>query len=227
MAINDRDLERMFALADIELVGASRAGLKTMLYEVMDEFISDSNCWSEQIPLTLSSNIQTYTLTPSQGGAILRLVAVIDQNCVGYPSFLQIGSGPPGAPSVNPPGALLQLVWPQNTTIPVTVIVIKKLTLPTQKHDVPDAPQWLLPIYERQILDGLLGRMMLQPNKSYSSKDGAQYHLKRFRDGIAVAKTAVMRSNLFGGQSWRFPRNFRTQSQRGSVSTPFPQPTAW
>lgn len=218
MAMNERDLERMFALADIELVGASRAGLKAVLYDVLDEFVSDSNCWNELIPLTISQGSMQYTITPSQGGAVLRLVAVIDQNCVGYPAFL---------PTFQPPSAILQLVWPQNTSIPVTVIVIKKLILPTNKHDVPDAPDWLLPIYERQVLDGLLGRMMLQPNKSYSSKDGAQYHLKRFRDGIAVAKTAVMRSNLFGGQSWRYPRNFRTQSQRGSVSTPFPQPTAW
>jgi hypothetical protein len=106
-------------------------------------------------------------------------------------------------------------------------LFIKKVTLPTTKESVPDAPDWLLPTYHRPILDGLLGRMMQQQAKSYSNDKLAEYHLKRFRDGIAMTKTAVMRGNLFGGQSWRFPRNFRSNSQRGGVSTPFPSATSW
>jgi hypothetical protein len=66
---------------------------------------------------------------------------------------------------------------------------------------------------------------MMQKGKSYTDFNNAPFHLKKFRDGMAMAKTATIRSGIFGGQSWGYPRLFRTNSQRGGVSTPFPTPS--
>ena len=169
-------------------------------------------------------SVQDYTIIPQQGGLILRLVGVYDNNQITYPAFLQ-DVGPSGATLF--PGGNLHLVWPQQNTIPVAVPVIKTIILPNTQHDIPDAPDWLFPKWGLKILDGLLGKMMTQQNKSYSDQTTGTYHLKRFRDGIQVARVATMRSNLYGGQAWRYPSSWRQSSQRGTVSTAFPAPTSW
>ena len=218
MAIQERDFERMMNQARIKLPGSSDAGLKGELFDAIKEFVDDSNIWDEWIDVAIVPQTRDYSIVPSHGGMITRLVTVLDPNCITLPAFL---------PHIRPPGAILQLVWPQNNPYTAKALVTKQVTLPTTRGDVPDAPDWLLPMYEQQILDGLLGRMMTQQSKSYSNETQGTYHLKRFRDGIQVAKTAKARGNVQGGQAWRFPRQFRTNSQRGGVSTPFPTPSSW
>jgi hypothetical protein len=188
------------------------------LYNVIDEFLTDSNTWVEWIPLTIIPNTQNYQITPAKGGQIKRLGPLIDQNCVVYPATIT---------DLQPPAANIFLVWPQNITINVNAIVYKSIVLPNQQGDIPDAPQWLLPQYERVIEAGVVGRMQMHKTKSYSDATQGPINVKRLRDGIAMARAAALRGYLYGGQAWRFPRNFRTNSQRGGVSTPFPQPTSF
>jgi len=216
--IQDRDLNRLLNQARVKLPGSSDAGLKAELWDTLDEFIGDSNCWQEWITVNVVPNEQDYMITPAHGGMILRLVAVFDPNRIGLPSVMQ---------HVFPPSAKLHLVWPQNINMTAKAHVVKNIILPNTKDEVPDAPDWLLPLYTLRVEDGLVGRMMAQPGKSYSNDKRSDYHLKRFRDGIVIAKTAAMRANLFGGQSWRYPGNFRTTTQRGGVSTPFPTDQGW
>ena len=47
--------------------------------------------------------------------------------------------------------------------------------------------------------------MMSQAAKPYSSERLAVYHMRRFRSGIAAARTDAMRQNAYRGQAWRFP----------------------
>ena len=62
----------------------------------------------------------------------------------------------------------------------------KTIILPNTREEIPNAPDWLFPKWGLKILDGLLGKMMTQPNKSYSDDTKGTYHLKRFRDGIQI-----------------------------------------
>lgn len=218
MTIKTTDFERMMNQARVKLPGASDAGLKGELFDTLNEFIGDSNVWDEWINVPIVPHEHDYVLTPIHGGMITRLVTIFDHNKIVLPADL---------PTFEPPSARLHLVWPQSNAITAHALVTKQIVLPNNKEDIPDAPAWLLPLYANKVLDGLLGRMMMQPNKSYSDDTKATYHLKRFRDAIAVTKTAKARGNLQGGQSWRFPTQMRTFSQRGGVSTPFPTPTSW
>jgi hypothetical protein len=218
MAIQSRDFERLMNQARIKLPGASDGGLKGELFDTLNEFVGDSNIWDEWIEVQIVPSIKEYLLTPIHGGMITRLVTMLDPNHIVLPASL---------PDFRPPSAALHLVWPQSNAMTAHALVVKNITLPNSKDEIPDAPEWLLPLYATKVLDGLLGRMMMQPNKSYSNDTQGTYHQKRFRDGIAVAKTAKARGNLLGGQSWRFPNQMRTNSQRGGVSTPFPQPSSW
>jgi hypothetical protein len=217
MAMQDRDVQRLLNLARDNLPGTSDAGLKAVLFDVINEFFDCSNAWLEWLSVPIITGTQTYRIIPQKGGMIIRLVTAFDPNKIGLPAVLD---------ELCPPNADMCLTWPQNTNFTASVLVVKNV-YQTVQEDIPDAPSWLLPMYERYIQEGLLARMMMQPGKQYTNRQDAPAHARKFRDGMAMVKTAVMRSNLMGGQSWRFPSQYRTQSQRGGVSTPFPSPTGW
>ena len=216
--MDQQDVTRLLNLARTELVGASDAGIKAQLYDVCREFFKDSNSWYEHIKLSVIANERHYRITPADGGMILRLAAVFDNNKIALAAIL---------PHLDPPSAELELVYPQNISFTARVVVTKQIVEPTTDDMLPDAPRWLLPVYHETILDGVLGKMMGQSTKSYSNDTLSTYHLRRFRDGIMQARVASERANLYGGQSWRYPGSFRSNSQRGGVSTPFPRPTGW
>lgn len=218
MAIKERDFERLMNQARVKLPGASDEGIKGELFDTINEFLDVTNAWYEWIQVPIVSGQQEYVLYPQHGGMIIRLVSVYDPNKVILPAHLHIHE---------PPGCKLWLVWPQNVNMTANAMFIKNIITPNQKDNIPDAPHWLFPLYDRYILEGLLGAMMATPAKGYNNIQQSVYHLKRFRDGMAVVKTAVARSNLVGGQSWRYPSQFRVNSQRGGVSTPFPTPSSW
>lgn len=217
--IFDRDLERIMAQVETQLPGVSRSGLKGMLFDVINEFFEDSNAWNESLSLTIQPNTQNYTLTPQQGGMIIRLVAIFDTNNIAYPAFVQDFN--------NPPSVDIALVYPQNTVISTNALVVKNVILPNNRDDVPDAPSWLLPRYGRYIEYGLLGKMAAQPGKTYTNLNLARDMMARFKDSITIVRTFTARNSIYGGQSWRYPSAFRTNSQRGGVSTPFPTPSGW
>ena len=216
--MDQQDVTRLLNLARTELGGASDAGIKAQLYDVCREFFKDSNSWYEHIKLSVIANERHYRITPADGGMILRLAAVFDNNKIALAAIL---------PHLDPPSAELELVYPQNISFTARVVVTKQIVEPTTDDMLPDAPRWLLPVYHETILDGVLGKMMGQSTKSYSNDTLSTYHLRRFRDGIMQARVASERANLYGGQSWRYPNSYRTTSQRGGVSTPFPRPTGW
>lgn len=213
--LHERDVERVLAQTETELPGASRGALKGMLYDVIDEFMNDSNFWIEHIALTIQPGTQDYQLIPQRGGKIVRLVAIFDQNFINYPARVK---------ELDPPNAFIRLVWPQNQVIAAQVVVTKSVVT-TTRDDLPDAPARTLSLYGRYIKYGMLGRMMAQPNKTYTNLAGAKLNMIQFRDAITIVRTEVARSQLYGGQSWRYPGNFRVNSQRGGVSTPFPTPS--
>ena len=216
--MDQQDVTRLLNLARTELGGASDAGIKAQLYDVCREFFKDSNSWYEHIKLSVIANERHYRITPADGGMILRLAAVFDNNKIALAAIL---------PHLDPPSAELELVYPQNISFTARVVVTKQIVEPTTDDMLPDAPRWLLPVYHETILDGVLGKMMGHSIMSYSNDTLSTYHLRRFRDGIMQARVASERANLYGGQSWRYPNSYRTTSQRGGVSTPFPRPTGW
>jgi hypothetical protein len=153
-----------------------------------------------------------YTLLPQFGGQIISLVGVWDDKFIPIPAFM-------------PDFGTIRIVNQASTTPnqPLwTARVVKNITLPTTKDDVPVGPDWLLTVYSVHILDGLLGKMMGQQAKSFSNDKMAAYHLKRFRTGIQIARTAALRQNTTGAQEWAFPRGWTTSTQRGGVSTAWP-----
>jgi len=211
MALDPRETQQLLAQAQIKLTGASEAGIKAELYDVLKEFFEDSSCWQEDIPFLPVANQTEYLLAPAQDGQIIRLNGVWDGNLSPVESYM-------------PDFATLILRWPPQSDSPANFFarVTKTVTLPITRDALPVAPDWTLRVYSIHILDGLVGKMMGQQQKTYSNNTMAAYHLKRFRTGIQLAKVAAERANLKGAQNWSYPRGWRNNSQRGGVSTAYP-----
>lgn len=205
MAIAKPDWERLLDMSTAKLPGVSAAMLKNNIFDVFHEFFDLSSAWLENIAVPILPDTLTYDLVPSEG-TIVRLAGVIDTNNVPQAALM-------------PTLGTLSLTYPVNTAQTFTAVVIKNVVLPTERGSIPIAPDWLLPAWGPSILDGVLGRMMGELSKSYSNLPLSVYHLKRFLNAVATARSATLHRNTFGAQAWAFPRAFGRGTQRGGFST--------
>lgn len=217
MAMRKVDLEAFMNQMRIELTGASDAGIKFAMYDALHEFFNDSSAWQETVTLPITNNTTEYEISPAEDGQIIRLNGVVDINNIPQPAVLTEIGLPNGA-------ARIMFEWPPNNlsngqSQSFYVRVIKNVVRPNTRDNFPVAPEWVLQVYERTILHGAQGKMMNQPGTSYSNEAKAKYHLAKFRDGIAVARTNVLRRNTVGSQAWSFPQGFQSRTQRGGVAT--------
>lgn len=200
----ERYWAKLIGQANVILTGTSDAELRVQLFDTLQEFFDGSNCWQEAIGFTVIPDTLDYPVVPLSG-RIIRLIDVIDQNGVAQQAIM-------------PTSGMVQFLYPYTNTQPMTAVVAKTVTDPFLCFP-PHIPDWFLPSYGLGVLNGLLGNMMLQPGQSWSNPDMAKFHLQRFRDTIAHARSATMRGNKVGAQSWAFPQSFRVSGQRGGVST--------
>lgn len=195
MAARTTDINEFLNQARDNLPGASDASIKATLFNVCREFFKDSSCWTYNVDLVAVTDQYDYDIVVPEG-QIIRLSGVVD------------GDDFPVRALMSDLGTInLQSPLTEDTDFTVTVIL--NTSLPTTKDDFPIVPDWLLPRYGDGILAGLVGRMMLQIGKTYSNKELATYHLKRFRNAVAEATVDKLHRNTTGAQAWQFPRSFR------------------
>lgn len=216
MPINKQDFEQLMTQAKVKLVGASEGGLKGELYDVLSEFFNDSSIWTQGIVFTASPNVCHYPLFVPEG-QILRLNGVVNFGPALPVPGVAPTTPPTPVPALMPEVGQLMLAHGPNETNIMIANVVTNVSLPTTREMIPLIPDWVLPIWHVGILDGLLGKMMAQPSKSYANEKQSQYHLKRFRDAIARARVSKLRANTIGAQAWRFPQGFRSNTQQGGV----------
>lgn len=215
MPLEKLDVEMFLNRARIDLPGASDSGIKIEMWAAIHEFLKDSNAWIETVRLPVVAGTQTYLITPLYGGQIIRLNAVRDGN------FVPVAASMPDIPMlcVNRRIDISSIAVASNdnslgSNHPWWVSITKNITLPRTGDELPVAPSFVLSKYQQHILDGVSGRMMLSPAKTYSNIALGKYHLQRFRDGIGEARSDVWNQNVRGGQRWAFPQTFSTHSQR-------------
>lgn len=223
------DIQRLMNEVQSRCTGVSEGGLQIALRSVLSEFFRDSLCWREHIHLLVTVGIQEYKLLTRDGGQPITLLGVVDGQRLGVAAFMprfgelhvrsRIQTSSVQPVTTNPPTPA-----PLSPTNPWLVTVAE--TVKNVNNDGwPIAPHWVLQEYYPDILDGVLGNLMEQPGKSYSNQTNAAYHLKRFRQGIQIARTAAARENAFGAQTWRFPGGWESRNQRNGMVSAFPPPT--
>jgi hypothetical protein len=214
--INKPDWEQFLHQAQVKLTGASEAGIKGEFYDVLSEFLNDTSIWTHDVTVPYQTNVISYPLFVPEG-QMIRLSGALDWG-PSIPTETTIApNGTSFVPALMPKIGTLVLKNPPNNTGYLQVTLVVNTSLPTDRHMIPVAPHWLLPIWHTGLLDGLLGKMMTTPNKSYSDKGQGAYHLRRFRDAITRARTSKLRANTNGASAWRFPQQFRSLSQQSGV----------
>jgi hypothetical protein len=199
--------------AEVRLLGISQAALRAEFYDVMRTWFDETNCWQESIDFAIVPNVIDYPIVPSQG-RILRFVGAIDGNYSPLPARMPRL----GTVSFRPDFIMTQSAISGNSSI-VTARVVLTVDAPFENRGIPQFPSWVLPTWGTYILDGLVGRCMLHPDKSWSNGALGLNHLGRFRDGYDRVRADTAKQNTIGAQSWAYPQTFRTNSQIGGVST--------
>jgi hypothetical protein len=218
--IAKQDFEQLMTQAEAKLVGVSTRAMHAEFYDVLTEFFNDSSIWTEHVTFQYQINTIGYPVSVPEG-QIIRLNAVADWGTNTPPELTAPIT--PGLPRPLPLPALMPQIGlivlsniPSNPGFAQAQFTLN-CSLPASRDGVPIAPDWVLPIWHVGLLDGLLGKMMNDPNKSYSNATGAAYHLKRFRDAIQRARVSKLRANTLGSGAWRFPQSFRALSQQSGV----------
>lgn len=199
------DLNRLMDNIRIRLPGALDDTIRLELFAVLNDFFQGSNSWYEDIafdvvptPLTYAQDPEafSYEVLPSQqGSSIVRLVGVWDAQ-----AFQQN--------AVMPDLGTVVIKTSPNAAQTYIARVILTVSDPVTREGYPVVPPWVFNKYGNDILDGVLGRMMAQIAKPYTSAQGALYHSRRFSQSVATAKVEAQHQNVYRGQSWRFPQAF-------------------
>lgn len=197
------DMNRLIDNARIRLPGALDTAIQFELFSVMNDFFQKSNIWYEDIQFTANPTTETYIENPDaftyqlvpESGTITRLMTVV--NSMGYAQRAYM-----------PTLGYLILDRAPATADTYTARVALTVTDPITRDGYPQFPDWILNKYGNDILDGILGRMMGQIAKPYSSPTMATYHLKKFEGAISQAKVEASHQNVYRGQNWKFPQTF-------------------
>ena len=218
MTCTGQDIERFMNAARVRLPGATDDAMQLEMFAMLDEFFKDTNAWMEDIDITVPGNDPAgtvYAVLPSSPSVVDKLMWVFSVS--DSPNSLRgwgVGAGMPV------PGELILATQP-SSKVTYRVAVALSVQDPTQKDGYVSFPAWVLAKYRNGLLDGLLGRMMSQPNKPFSNTQLSVYHMRQFSKTKGMAKTDMIRANTFRMQAWAYPR-FVGGSQRGSSRGYFP-----
>jgi hypothetical protein len=206
------DITRLMNNARSRLSGATDGVLQQELFNVMDEFFKKSNVWNEDIEVTIPGMDPAntvYQLAPAAPALIDKLLWVFQK-----PTETSIGRGPGVNAAMSIPGELTLRLQPSSD---VVYIVSVALTVadPLDRGGYVQFPAWVLAKYRDTILNGLLGRMMTQPNKPYSNTQLSVFYMRKFVQETAAARVEWTRNNTYRTQAWAFPGGFSGGTQRG------------
>lgn len=215
-----QDVLRLMDTARVRLPGATDAAIQLELFAVMDEFFKETNSWMEDIDVFVKGGQRPGTvieLTQTSPSLIDKLMWITyrpDENN----SF---SGAPIGGAAMQIPGELTLRTMPTTDTW-YRVTVSKTVADPTQRDGYVTFPAWVLQRYRDVILDGLLGKMMSQPNKPFTNQQLGVYYLRKWITGYSDARVQVQRNNSYRAQAWRYP-GFAGGNQKGRFGRFQPQ----
>jgi len=205
----------------IRAPGATVALVELETFATLREFFVDSGAWLvEAPPVSIKAYQPDYYLDPQPDGDVLYIYSMAYPTGDRY-KFLTVSQqqtvrGRVFAPSAIPityhgyvdePGKFTLsptvTVDAKKALIPYVVLTLKDSACDGNKEDIPS---WMLRYWKDIWIDGILGRMMSQPNKPYSNPAQAQYHGRRFRTGIARARDMARRQFGTAETDFKFPR---------------------
>lgn len=201
---NTAVLTRIINNARVQLPGAINDGIRYELYNVLDELLSQSNIWWEDIPFDCVQGVTDYNIVPATG----RIVQLLG---------LRYADSPLGTDEI--PASMPEpgwLMWARAPSEPKECICRVSLTVidPVTRAGYPQCPTWILQRYHGTISSGLIYKMAAQQNKPWSNDEIATLHGQKFRNEIGSARVDQLHQHTQGAQRWTFPRAFMPMQRR-------------
>lgn len=195
------------------LPGISEGQLKLELSSTLREFFTKSGMWMEELaPINVIADKDLYKLVFPQA----KVMGVHNVSIEGTPIIL-LDRRPLGTGTGRARGAymlehdLMQLFPMPNTDIIKGLKVIARLN---PGYGMCKIPVEAVTHFFDEVMDGVLGRLYAQPGKPYTNLIQSQYHLKRFRDGMAVARDMARRRYSTAERSWAYPQGWAGHGPR-------------
>ena len=203
------------------LPGISSGQLKLELKSTLREFFTKSGFWMEELaPINIRADKDQYKLSYPQA----KVMGVHYVWANGRPIGLATTLPKRTATSSNLPSVAYMLEHDLMQIFPApprygdgALKVVARLNpLP----DMCKVPSETVSHFFDEVMDGVLGRLYSQPGKPYTNLVQSQYHLKRFRDGIAMARDMGRRRYGNAERSWSYPQGWAGNSfRRGNGRT--------
>jgi hypothetical protein len=199
MAISEA-FTRILDSLRIHTPGALDDVLKLELFNTADDFLRSTNAWVDEILFETFEGVNEYTLTPTDPPAqVIRLQGCFDQDDLYVVS------------TMDEPG-VVQIDDTVDGKI-YTAVVVLSVKDPTDADGLPELPAWIVTKYHDALMHGTLFRLMAQPYKPYSNAALALANARLYASDKAMAKREVLRRNVFRGQPWFFPQQFRVRNK--------------
>lgn len=198
------------------LPGISSGQLDLELKSTIREFFTKSGYWVEELPaIDIKADKDQYRVNTQGQSVVMGVQQVfVSGTPIGLttyrPKFQNSGSA--RASSAYPVEVdLLELSPVPNTDIDGGLIVIARLN---PIGEICKVPETAATHFFDEIMDGVLGRLYSQPGKPYTNLIQSQYHLKRFRDGMAMARDIARKRFSTATRPWSFPQGWGTNTGR-------------
>lgn len=237
-------LVRLLDMVRIDCPGVTDGILRQTLFNTLREFFRRTNIWLFEMPVYITGDTNDYVLDTCQNATVIRLMSLDKpqffpfDNSIEYvpgcpPQFIKYPLTVPGQQTQNPfprtprDGALLtagtkcpilRILWNPGTNDVWIAMLALSVADPVDSRGLPtEMPDWIIEKYFDYVANGVSGKLMLSPNKSYSSPKLAEYNMRKFHEGVGLARTEVRSMFTYGGQRWMFPQNFGTPFKHKAV----------
>lgn len=180
------------------LPGAIDRAIKQELFQVCEDFFTNSNTWTEVLPFTFTAGQKTASVTPTTG-RITQLMEVKNDDDI-----------PINGIFMSEPGTLQTRFAPASDTTYNGTFAIT-VNDPIDADAFPIVPVDQVTRHTATLIHGIVANMMAQPSKPWSNTGLAQYHMTRYRGGLARARNEANTGFTYGSQRWVYPQTFRTR----------------
>ncbi len=188
----------------VAVAGADDTLIQQQIAATIREFFTRSTWVEKLFPITLKDGQDRYFFNnmASYYAMYLMMAKIDDTPIYIYPQEPIIYSNKTG---VWMDGVNDQVVV---TPVPTEAAVGSKLYLEASikpKNNCGQVPDRVFEMFFDEILDGIKGRLYSMPSKPWSDRQMGLMHTRKFRSGIARARTAERTGYSSADTAWRYP----------------------
>lgn len=203
----------------VELAGATVNAVKLACRDALREFLTESAAWRIELePFTVKANKEIYYLDPPFANSQILYIHGMSRRLGDRWVPMGLGADVDFESTGSTAGATMPLYCRGFADTPGKVAMRPILTADAVRAVRPTVslifrdpwdgqiPLFIMRYWREVIKNGTLGRMMQQQDKPYSNPVMGQYHLRRFRSGIARAREMAKRQYTEADHTFTFPR---------------------